>query len=233
MSIDTKKLRQTLGMFSTGVVIACARRKNFFSTTFFNDDSWQKGKKRFEDFWHNFLHQNQWGIAISNQFAKQKNNINLEEWRNFLNNNLLAKIKKLFSDEFFGMTINSFTSISLDPPLVMFCIDNKSSNLAYFKKNKYFAFNILSQKQQQLSSAFATPKNSQKWFVAPYFFSKYGNPIFYDSLAFIECKRYKTIKCGDHHLIIGEVINFDKLENSDPLLYFAGKYQCLQKNIDS
>ena len=56
MSIDTKKLRQTLGMFSTGVVIACARRKNFFSTAFFNDDSWQKGKKKFEDFWHNFLH---------------------------------------------------------------------------------------------------------------------------------------------------------------------------------
>jgi flavin reductase (DIM6/NTAB) family NADH-FMN oxidoreductase RutF len=226
MVIDVKKLRETLGCFTTGVIIACARKKNFFSTTFFHENSFQKTKisQRFEDFWHNFLHTNSWGIAIANQFAKQKKLIKLTEWQNFLNNILLNKIKKLFADEFFGMTINSFTSVSLEPPLVLFCIDNKSANLSYFKKNKYFSFNILSQQQQELSSAFSTPKNSQKWFVAPYFFSKYGNPIFYDSLAFIECKRHKVIKIGDHHIIIGEIVDFGKINNSQPLLYFSGKY---------
>ena len=103
MALDAKKLKETLGCFTTGVIIACARKKNFFSTDFFHENSFQKNKisQKFEDFWHNFLHTNHWGITIANQFAKQKKLIKLIEWQNFLNNNLLNKIKKLFADEFF------------------------------------------------------------------------------------------------------------------------------------
>ena len=126
------------------------------------------------------------------------------------------------------MTINSFSSISLEPPLVSFCVDNKSTNLKFFKKNRYFLLNILAVEQRDLSSAFATPKNSHKWHVEPYFFSKFGNPIFYNSLAFIECKKHKVIKMGDHHIIIGEVVDFNSVKDSKPLLYFKGKYADIQ-----
>ena len=78
-----------------------------------------------------------------------------------------------------------------------------------------------------LARGFATPKNSKKWEIEPYLFGKKGNPIFENSIGFFECKKHKIIKIGDHHLVIGEVIDFAKINNSKPLLYFNGKYDKL------
>ena len=69
-----------------------------------------------------------------------------------------------------------------------------------------------------------------EWNVEPYIFSKFGNPIFQNSLCFIECKKHKVIKMGDHHIIIGEVIDFAKISDQQPLLYFNGKYRNLENN---
>ncbi len=202
--MDQKKLRENLGLFATGVIIACARRKNFFAETF----SAEK-------------------ISIQKFFNSEI--FHQKIFETDLGKNLLQKLKKLFADEFFGMTINSFTSVSLHPPLVSFCIDNKSANLKFFKKNRYFSLNVLSHEQQALASAFATPKNSKKWGVEPYFFGKFGNPIFQNSSAFFECKKHRVIKAGDHHIIIGEVIDFNKVNEAEPLIYYRGKYASLQK----
>lgn len=193
--MDQKKLRDCLGLFGTGVIIACARRKNFLAETF----SAQK--------------------ILDHKLFSETN----------LGKNLLIKLKKIFSDEFFGITINSFSSVSLEPPLVMFCIDNKSTNLRLFKKNRYFSLNVLSQEQRALAVAFAKPKNSTKWGVESYFFSKKGNPIFQNSLGFFECKKHRVIKAGDHHVIIGEVLNFEKMNDKNPLFFYSGKYASLQK----
>lgn len=141
--------------------------------------------------------------------------------------NVLQRLKKLFADEFFGMTINSFASVSLDPALISFCIDNKSTNLKFFKKNRYFSINVLSQEQQGLAAAFATPKNSTKWGVEPYFFGQKGNPIFQNSLGFFECKKHRIFKMGDHHIIIGEILDFGEANDKEPLLYYSGKYVAL------
>jgi len=257
--INGKELRKHLGMFATGVIIACARKNNFFAQKFFSDKFFNENffvennlVKKIEEFWHNFaLNQNWRKDLIFKFFHKnddQKNNnkesshklsdIDLvndlksskAEVKNIFSENFLQKIKKIFADEFFGMTINSFTSISLNPSLISFCIDNKSANLKFFKKNRYFLLNILSEQQHELASAFATPKNSKKWTVEPYIFSKFGNPIFQNSLCFIECKKHKVIKMGDHHIIIGEVIDFAKVNDQQPLLYFNGKYRYLENN---
>ena len=224
--MDKKKLRENLGNFSTGVIIACARKKNFFATKFFNENFLENNKiiKKFEDFWQNFFEKNSIGNKISKKFFSENFKLKDGDIQNFLDDKIFNKIKTIFSDEFFGMTINSFSSISLEPPLISFCIDNKSSNLKLFKQNRYFLLNILSAEQRDLSSAFATPKNSHKWHVEPYFFSKYGNPIFYNSLSFIECKKHKTIKMGDHEIIVGEIVDFGIIKPSKPLLYFKGKY---------
>ena len=228
--MDKKKLRENLGNFTTGVVIACARKRNFFATKFFNQNFLENNNfiKKFEDFWQNFFEENQVGKRLSQKIFPKDFKIKEGDFQNFFDEKILNKIKKIFADEFFGMTINSFSSVSLEPPLVSFCVDNKSTNLKFFKKNRYFLLNILAVEQRDLSSAFATPKNSHKWHVEPYFFSKFGNPIFYNSLAFIECKKHKVIKMGDHHIIIGEVVDFNSVKDSKPLLYFKGKYADIQ-----
>lgn len=216
--MDQRKLRDCLGLYTTGVIIACARKKNFFSEGYFaekiGEKFFEEKIKKFEDSWQRFLKENQLGQKLEKKFPTQ---------------NFLEKIKKIFANEFFGMTINSFTSISLDPPLISFSIDNRSSNLALFKKNRYFSLNILSDQQQLLSGAFATPKNSIKWGVEPYFFAKKGSPIFQNSLAFFECRKHKIIKIGDHHVVFGEVIDFDKVNDGKPLLYYSGKYAEIKK----
>jgi len=214
--VDQKKLRDCLGLFTTGVIIACARRKNFLAETFFAENFSEEKYliKRFDDFWHNFLTHNSFGQKLEKKFSD----------KNFWGQNFLEKLKKIFADEFFGMTINSFTSVSLNPSLVSFCIDNKSANLQFFKKNRYFSLNVLSQEQIALANGFATPKNSKKWGIEPYFFGKYGNPIFQHSLGFFECKRHRVIKCGDHHIIVGEVLDFGKINDKKPLVYFSGNY---------
>lgn len=203
--IDQRKLRDCLGLFSTGIIIACARKKNFLTETF--------SAEKFLD---------------SKIFSEKiLNNKILSETA--LGKTFLQKLKKFFADEFFGMTINSFSSVSLDPSLVLFSIDNNSSNLPLFKNNRYFSLNILSQEQLELANAFATPKNSTKWGVDPYFLGKFGNPIFQNSLGFFECKKRRVIKAGDHHIIIGEVVDFGNNNDGEPLLYYRGKFSSLEK----
>ena len=262
--INSKELRKHLGMFATGVIIACARKNNFFAQKFFSDKFFNEKfyenffnennlVKKIEDFWHNFALNQNWRKELILKFfhkiddSKNDNKLPLNKpqnndsanvlehssdslnshVKNLFSKNFLQKIKKIFADEFFGMTINSFTSISLNPALISFCIDNKSANLKFFKQNRYFLLNILSIQQHELASAFATPKNSKKWTVEPYIFSKFGNPIFQNSLCFIECKKHKVIKMGDHHIIIGEIIDFAKVNDQQPLIYFNGSYQKL------
>lgn len=189
--MDQRKLRDCFGLFATGIVIACARKKNFLLETINTEKIFDK--------------------KIFNETVIGKN--------------LMQKLKKIFTEEFFGMTINSFSSVSLEPPLVSFCIDNKSANLKFFKKNRYFLLNILSEEQRELARGFATPKNSKKWGIEPYFFGKFGNPIFNNSLAFFECKKHRVIKAGDHHIIIGEIVDFGRMnEEKNPLLYHRGDF---------
>jgi flavin reductase (DIM6/NTAB) family NADH-FMN oxidoreductase RutF len=200
--IDHRKLRDCLGLFSTGIIIACARKKNFLTEKF-------SGEKILD----NKIFSEK---ILKNKILSQSN----------LGRIFLQKLKKIFADEFFGMTINSFSSVSLEPSLALFAIDNKSSNLALFKKNRYFSLNILRQEQIQLAHAFATPKNSAKWELEPYFLGKFGNPVFQNSLGFFECKKQRVIKAGDHHIIIAQIVDFGKNCEIDakPLIYYRSRF---------
>ncbi len=126
------------------------------------------------------------------------------------------------------VTINSLTSISLDPALLLFCIDNKSSNFEAFTKNKNFAINLLTEDQIELSKTFS--KSGTKDFdLEKYFFtSNSNNLILKDSLGYFECRQDNILPCGDHHIVIGRISNFSKLnKDKKPLLYFKGKYNSL------
>lgn len=219
-SFEQKKLREAFGNFATGVIIVSSCRKAYFGKA---AKFWQEfGEK--EVFPKGFIKKYQLDYkklaAIRGSVEKMMKN-------KFFDRELLKKFKNLFSDQLYGMTINSFTSVSLCPPLISFCIDNRSSNLILFKRGHYFALNILCEEQQGLATAFAKAGNIQKWQYEPFLVSEFGNPIFQESLAIIECKKHRIIEMGDHHVIIGEVVNFNSQnqpKESMPLTYWRGKY---------
>ena len=123
-----------------------------------------------------------------------------------------------------GITANSFTSLSLDPPLVLFCLDRKSSSFEAFHKNKNFMVNILRDTQQELSRTFAR-SSVDKWNGVAFETWDTGCPVFADSIAAMECSVDEIIEGGDHVILIGKVqrMRFDE-GDCQPLLYYRGKY---------
>ncbi|RFU64831.1 flavin reductase family protein [Peribacillus glennii] len=117
-----------------------------------------------------------------------------------------------------GLTVNSFTSVSLDPLLVLWCIDRKSNNVKAFQQSQGFAVHILSADQAELCWAFAG-KDADRFSKAAWSFSGNHLPVISGSLGVLECETKQTIDAGDHIIFIGEIISIDKQEK-EPLLYF-------------
>jgi flavin reductase (DIM6/NTAB) family NADH-FMN oxidoreductase RutF len=122
-----------------------------------------------------------------------------------------------------GLTANSFSSVSLDPPLILFCLDRKSYSFAHFQKSSHFAVNVLSADQQAISSHFAQP-SEDKWNEVSYDFCGVGCPSFADALAIFECSTHDIHEAGDHIIIVGKVESFTRRTEGEPLLYYGGKY---------
>lgn len=128
----------------------------------------------------------------------------------------------------YGLTVSSFTSVSLNPPLILVCLDNRISGLQAFKDSGKFGVSILSENQADLSTLFA-----KKDSVRPedlYFKGRTGVPLIIGSLVGIECRNHGMFPGGDHQILVGEVeeVQFDGAElGKEPLLYFRGKYRNL------
>lgn len=101
-----------------------------------------------------------------------------------------------------GFTANSFTSVSLDPPLLLICLARTSRNFATMTGAKSFAVNILSENQKDLSNTFARPVEDRfaaaEWSDAPQ-----GSPVFADVAAWFECTMQEVIEAGDHVILLG------------------------------
>lgn len=123
-----------------------------------------------------------------------------------------------------GLTANSFCSVSLDPPLLLFCIDRKASTLDVFEEADSFAVNILHIGQQELSNQFVK-KGIDRFEGTGWEQWDTQAPIVQDSMASLECEKYQVLDGGDHRIFIGRVreVLFDPAR--DPLLFFQGKYQ--------
>jgi flavin reductase (DIM6/NTAB) family NADH-FMN oxidoreductase RutF len=129
-----------------------------------------------------------------------------------------------------GITANSFSSVSLDPPLVLWNIAKVSNSLQAYLDAKYFAIHILSQDQQELSSHFATADHTL-FDSVDYRISDSGVPILPGSLACLECRTHQIHDCGDHHIIIGEIKQY-RFDDRPPLLFFGGQYVELATTSD-
>ncbi|AOE85322.1 p-hydroxyphenylacetate 3-hydroxylase reductase component [Pseudomonas sp. TCU-HL1] len=121
-----------------------------------------------------------------------------------------------------GVTANSFNSVSLEPPLILWSIDKRSSSLAVFEQASHFAVNILAADQIDLSNQFARPRDDKFEGVAVET-GIGGAPLLPDCAARFECEMHQRVEGGDHWILIGKVVRFDDFGRS-PLLYHQGAY---------
>jgi flavin reductase (DIM6/NTAB) family NADH-FMN oxidoreductase RutF len=122
-----------------------------------------------------------------------------------------------------GLTVNAFTSLSLEPPLVLFCLDKLTASISAFNRNKSFALNMLSEDQQALSVRFSS-KIEGRFSGLEFDTWSTGVPILSGCLANLECIIDAVHDGGDHLIIIGRVTRIAQIKEGKPLLYFDGEY---------
>ena len=127
-----------------------------------------------------------------------------------------------------GITANSFSSVSLDPPLVLWNIAKSSNSLNAFLNAEHFAFHVLTNEQEALSQHFARTDHT-RFDRIDHEISDDGVPILPDCLAVMRCSTFAIHDCGDHHIIIGEVERFDVGEG-EPLLFYRSRYRALAED---
>ena len=125
-----------------------------------------------------------------------------------------------------GFTANSFTSVSLDPPLLLVCIGKSAASLPVFSEGEGFAVNILGEDQKDISGLFATQR-PDKFEVADWTSGKAGMPLLTGTLSWFECGREKVVEAGDHVILIGRVTDYG-YERNPPLGYVNGGYFTLE-----
>ncbi len=126
----------------------------------------------------------------------------------------------------FGLTVNSFTSVSLDPPLLLVCIARRARCRAALAEAAHFAVNVLQTGQQPASIRFST-RDEDRFGATPWSTGETGAPLLMDSLAVFECERTAIHEGGDHDILVGKVLRASFDPNLDPLLYFRGRYRRL------
>ncbi|KLN59338.1 flavin reductase [Kiloniella spongiae] len=122
-----------------------------------------------------------------------------------------------------GLTANSFSSVSLEPPLILFCIDKRSNCLPAFNEADAFAINILTDGQKDISDRFAF--SEERWEGVKTRSLETGVPILEGCLANLDCTVHAQYDAGDHIIIVGKVEDTLIQNEGDPLLYFRGKYR--------
>ena len=126
--------------------------------------------------------------------------------------------------EYLGFTANSFNSVSLDPPLVLFSLDRGAYSLKAFEAAGVFAINILREDQEAVSIAFARALSS-KWDGVRTEIWQTGSPILVDALARFDCETTSMHDGGDHVIFVGRVLRLRAGVDGRPLLYFRGAYR--------
>ncbi len=127
-----------------------------------------------------------------------------------------------------GLTINSFSSVSLDPPLVLWSIDLGSGSLAAFRESSSFAINILSDGQADIARLFAQP-GVCRFSTTPHTTTALGLPLIDDALATFECSVEARHPGGDHEIVVGRVLRITHAMLVKPLLFWRGRFRGLSE----
>jgi len=132
-----------------------------------------------------------------------------------------------FEDEIHGMTANAFTSVSLDPLLVLVCVDRSARTHAHLHAKKRFGVNVLEQSQKAISEYYARPERThekaEQEAGARFSRTVHGTPVLNDALAYLECRLHSAEDAGDHTIFIAEVEDV-VVHGGPPLLFHRGRY---------
>lgn len=134
-----------------------------------------------------------------------------------------------------GITIGSFTSVSLEPPLVSFNVSRDAQMHAVITVADRFAVHLLSDRQDDLSNHFAVPDLSphEQFGGIPHHLEPDGTPIVADVLAVLHCVPYAVYEAGDHSIVVGEVVRIDEGRDGSALLYYDRSYHTVGKAVTS
>jgi flavin reductase (DIM6/NTAB) family NADH-FMN oxidoreductase RutF len=132
-----------------------------------------------------------------------------------------------------GMTANAFASVSLNPRLVLVCVDQRARTHAHLRAKKRFGINVLAEKQHAISEHYArASRHDRETDAAGARFerTKHGTPVLHGALAYLECRLHSAQDAGDHTIFIAEVEDI-VIRKGKPLLYFQSEYRNLGKAI--
>ncbi len=128
-------------------------------------------------------------------------------------------------DDCHAVTVNAFTSVSLEPTLLLVCLTTDSRTRADIVESKMFNVNILSNSQENISRYFAKPQEDNSWFMGfNCIEGEFGAPLIPGSLAHLECQLVDAYPAGDHTILVGEVHRASGSGEGKPLLFFRGTY---------
>ena len=134
-----------------------------------------------------------------------------------------------------GMTANAFASVSLDPMLVLVCVDHTTRTHAHLHAKKRFGINVLAEEQRAISEYYARPErtheNAEVEAGARFDRTRHGTPMLHGSLAYLECRLHSAEVAGDHTIFIAEVEDVI-LREGNPLLFFRAKYRKVGDNVE-
>jgi flavin reductase (DIM6/NTAB) family NADH-FMN oxidoreductase RutF len=127
-----------------------------------------------------------------------------------------------------GMTANAFTSVSLEPLLVLVCVDRQAKTHGHLHARKRFGINVLAENQRGISQYYANPERehdrAEQQAGARFDRTSHGTPVLHNALAYLECRLHSTQDAGDHTIFIAEVEDV-VVREGDPLLFFRGEYR--------
>jgi len=129
-----------------------------------------------------------------------------------------------------GMTANAFTAVSLDPLLVLVCVDHRARTHAHLHSKKRFGVNVLAENQRNISQYYARPgethQRAEQEAGARFDRTAHGTPVLYGALAYLECRLHTAQDAGDHTIFIAEVEDV-VVREGDPLLFYRGNYRAI------
>ena len=125
--------------------------------------------------------------------------------------------------QLYGLTANSITSVSLSPPVLLFCIGCMRRTYDAVQSAKSFTVNVLSAEQRALSDRFASAHHD-KWRALDYAEDDLGNVMFPGAAAVFGCLKRQTIQAGDHAIVLGEIVRYHQNVSADPLVYCRSRY---------
>ena len=132
-------------------------------------------------------------------------------------------ITAMDGDEPVGVSANSFTSVSLDPPLVLFCVAKSSTTWPRIERARRFAVNILADHQEEVCKVFAT-RGIDRFAAVAWHPGVSGSPILEDVLAYVDCVMDAEHEAGDHLIVVGRVLDVAVTSEGGPLLFHRGNY---------